>query len=191
MSTRILFSITAAMTVAASPLAAEGASAEPVSEAAGIDYAGFAELTGDVSEIRAQRLLTLEQFNARAAEQGTLVLDTRSASAYERGHIKGAVNLPFSDFTDEKLAEVIGQDLNRTILIYCNNNFSDDVAPVMLKKAPLALNIPTFINLVGYGYGNVWELGDTVSVRDVEWVGTGAEALTALLSANETAALPN
>ncbi|MEE2877433.1 MAG: rhodanese-like domain-containing protein, partial [Pseudomonadota bacterium] len=59
------------------------------------------------------------------------------------------------------------------ILIYCNNNFEDDVEPVMLKRAPLALNIPTFINLVGYGYENVYELGELVSIRDetVNWVG--------------------
>ena len=188
MSKSVLFSFTAAIALSGTPLAAEQA---PASEAAEIDYAGFAKLTGDVSAIREQRLLTLAQFNARAAEADTLILDTRSADAFARGHIDGAVNLPFSDFTDEKLAEVIGGDTNRTILIYCNNNFRDDVAPVMLKKAPLALNIPTFINLVGYGYTNVWELGDTVSVRDVEWVGTGAEALMTLLSANETAALPN
>ncbi|MCH2458294.1 MAG: rhodanese-like domain-containing protein, partial [Henriciella sp.] len=58
------------------------------------------------------------------------------------------------------------------ILIYCNNNFADDIAPVMLKRAPLALNIPTFINLHGYGYTNVYELGELVSTSDpdVNWV---------------------
>jgi hypothetical protein len=42
----------------------------------------------------------------------------------------------------------------------------------MLKRAPLALNIPTFINLHGYGYGNVWELAGEVSLTDprVDWV---------------------
>ncbi len=32
------------------------------------------------------------------------------------------------------------------------------------KEITLALNIPTFINLYGYGYKNVYELGDLVSV---------------------------
>lgn len=191
MSKAVLFPLATAIALLATPLAAEEAPAKTTGEAAEIDYAGFAKLTGDVSTVREQRLLTLAQFNARAAQADTLILDTRSADAFARGHIDGAVNLPFSDFTDEKLAEVIGKDTNRPILIYCNNNFRDNVAPVMLKRAPLALNIPTFINLIGYGYTNVWELGDTVSVKDVEWVGTGAEALLALLSENETAALPN
>ena len=40
------------------------------------------------------------------------------------------------------------------------------------KSAPLALNIPTFINLYGYGYRNIYELGDIVDFNDpaVEWV---------------------
>ena len=46
------------------------------------------------------------------------------------------------------------------------------VAPVPLKSAALALNIQTFINLVGYGYPNVLELADVVDFNDpkVEWV---------------------
>lgn len=182
MSKPILFSLAAAIAVTAAPLAAREPAVDPVTEATEVDYAGFEKLTGDVAAIRAQRLLTPEQFKVRAAQGDTLILDTRSADAYARGHINGAVNLPFSDFTDEKLAEVIGADKGRTILIYCNNNFSDDVAPIMLKSAPLALNIPTFINLFGYGYTNVWELGDTVSVSDVAWVGADAESLLALLA---------
>lgn len=170
MSKPIYLAAAATLAMLTMPLTAQE---EPASEAQEVDYAGFETLTSEVAEIRAHRLLTLDQFQARAAQADTLVLDTRSAAAFESGHIEGAVNLPFSDFTEEALAQVIGANKTRTILIYCNNNFNDDIAPVMLKKAPLALNIPTFINLVGYGYTNVWELGDTVSTGDVEWVGTG------------------
>jgi hypothetical protein len=34
------------------------------------------------------------------------------------------------------------------------------------KPRMLALNIPTYINLYGYGYRNVYELNELVSVRD-------------------------
>ena len=135
-----------------------------------IDYAGFEALTSEVATLRAERLLRPEQFFAGARAEGALLLDTRSAAAFAQGHIEGAVNLPFSDFTEESLAQVIGDDPDRAIYIYCNNNFSDDIAPVISKKAPLALNIPTFINLVGYGYTNVWELGAVVQMEDVDWV---------------------
>jgi hypothetical protein len=42
----------------------------------------------------------------------------------------------------------------------------------MTKMRPLALNIQTFINLVGYGYRNVRELNDVVDFNDprIRWV---------------------
>ncbi|AQR75860.1 rhodanese-like domain-containing protein [Sphingomonas sp. LM7] len=131
-----------------------------------IDYAGFVTLTGDVRTLRAKRLLGFAAFKAKATERATLVLDARSADKFAEGHLAGAVNLPLTDFTAEALAQVIGPNRDRPILIYCNNNFSNHGAPVPLKNAALALNIQTFINLVGYGYANVWELRDIVDFND-------------------------
>ena len=137
-----------------------------------IDYPAFQALTARVAPERAARLIAFDAFKAAAAQPGTLLLDARSKDAFQRGHIKGAVNLPLTDFTAESLAAVIGADPNRPILIYCNNNFSNHKSPVPLKSAALALNIQTFINLVGYGYPNVRELADVVDFTDpkVEWV---------------------
>lgn len=141
-----------------------------------IDYKGFSGLVGDLAKVREKHRLAWPEFAKRARAEGALLLDARSASAFARGHLEGAVNLPFSDFTAEALAEVIGPNRKRPIYIYCNNNFRDNRAPVVTKAAPLALNIPTFINLHGYGYGNVWELADVIGMDDpgVSWVGTVA-----------------
>lgn len=141
-----------------------------------IDYDGFLALTSDLGEVRAAHRLPLDEFLRQARADGAILLDTRSAAAFAEGHLEGAVNLPFFDFTDGKLAKVLGPDRSRPIYIYCNNNFSDDVAPVVSKRAPLALNIPTFINLHGYGYTNVWELADVVATADVPWVASGPPA---------------
>ena len=145
------------------------ANAQETGEA--IDYPGFLELVETVEPIRERRLIDLDTFNAFAAEEGTLILDTRSEEAFASGHVDGAVNLPFSDFTDETLAKTIPAKTTR-ILIYCNNNFLNDVEPVLTKRAPLALNVPTFINLYGYGYQNLYELGDLVTLEDarLDWV---------------------
>lgn len=149
-----------------------------------IDYDGFAALTNSLGEYRQSRLLAKDVFFRQAAQKGALLLDTRSASAFAAGHIEGAVNLPFSDFTEESLRKVIGPDRNRPIYIYCNNNFADNAAPVVTKKAPLALNIPTFINLYGYGYENIWELEGVMLTADVAWVGDATSpASTTQLSA--------
>ena len=140
-----------------------------------VDYDGFQSLIDEVGAVRQARLVSLEEFLRLAQSDNAMILDTRSAMDYAFGHIDGAVNLPFSEFTDEKLAKVIG-DKQRPILIYCNNNFEDDIEPVLLKRATLALNIPTFINLVGYGYSNVYELADLISLNDtrIDWVGDSA-----------------
>jgi len=159
---RIIFAVLA-LSMAAPAIAQDGQ--------ANIDFQGFEDLTGQVADYRAKRLLSWEDFNRKAAQPGVLLLDARSADAFAAGHIKGAVNLPFTDFTPESLAAVIG-DKDRPILIYCNNNFTNDRAPVMMKLRPLALNIQTFINLVGYGYGNVYELRSAIDFNDpkVGWV---------------------
>lgn len=158
------------MAAAAFLLAGMAAADSPDTEPR-IDADGFLELSREVMDVRAGRLVSLARFNEMAAEPNTLILDTRSPEAFAAGHISGSVNLTFADFTDEKLAERIPSKDTR-ILIYCNNNFADNAPPVVLKRAPLALNVPTFINLVGYGYENVWELADLVETGDpaVNWV---------------------
>ena len=134
-----------------------------------IDYPGFERLTRDVKPMRAKRLVSLAEFKDMAGK--AIILDARSANAFAQGHVEGAINLPLTDFTAAALAEVL-PDTKRPILIYCNNNFSNDKAPVALKAVAVSLNIQTFINLTAYGYRNVYELGQVVDFDDpaVGWV---------------------
>jgi phage shock protein E len=146
-----------------------------------IDYQGYVRLASQTQPIRAKRLLPLTAFKAKAAEPGTLVLDARSAQAFAEGHIDGAVNLPLPDFNAASLRALIGANPNRPILIYCNNNFTNNVRPVPTKVIQVALNIQTFVNLRAYGYHNVWELGEAVDLTNpaVGWVGMPRSARTA------------
>ncbi len=130
-----------------------------------IDYKGFQKLTSDLQSYRQQRLVDIETFNAFASSENTIMLDTRSKRAYEQVHIKGAIHLNFSDFTDDKLAEIIPSKETR-ILIYCNNNLRSEKEALMDKRVELALNIPTFINLFGYGYQNIYELNGYLEEDD-------------------------
>jgi hypothetical protein len=43
------------------------------------------------------------------------------------------------------------------------------------KPVMLALNIPTYINLFGYGYVNVYELNELVNIRDARVTFEGTE----------------
>jgi hypothetical protein len=98
----------------------------------------------------------------------------------------GSRHLAFTDYTQDNLQKVI-PSFETKILIYCNNNFDgnqkDFASKVALPRAKpdkavaaqfaaqakpimMALNIPTYINLYGYGYRNVYELNELVNVND-------------------------
>lgn len=153
-----------------------------------VSFDDFKSLVSEVEPHRAKRLVNLDRFLAMSKERGVVVLDTRSAFRYERIHIRGAKHLSFTDFTQASLGKVI-PSFETTILIYCNNNFEGNQTDFASKIAvpenrpaqqfaaqakPLmmALNIPTYVNLYGYGYRNVYELGDVVDFDDpaVGWV---------------------
>jgi len=160
-----------ALACAAFPLCAASAAVQPPLLNPQIDYDGYRALIEEVRPYRLARLLDWDAFIAAADEPEVLLLDARSAQQFAAGHIEGAVNVPLPEFSEERLAEVIGR-FDRPILIYCNNNFRDDRPPVALKSGRLALNLSTFTHLYGYGYRNVRELNDVMDLADprVRWV---------------------
>ncbi len=141
-----------------------------------VNFPSFVQLAQEVQNYRNKgHLIDIETFMKMSKEPNTIILDARSHPMYNMKHIKGAIHLNFADFTHQELLKVIPSKDTR-ILIYCNNNFRDDniffaskiSLPSFTKVEPisLALNIPTFINLYGYGYKNVYELSSLISVND-------------------------
>jgi hypothetical protein len=161
---------------------------------ANVDFDYFVRLVAEVQKHRETRLVDFQKFNELSKEENTIILDTRSKEMYDRMHIKGAIHINFSDFTQQRLAEVIPSKDTR-VLIYCNNNFYQEqlfeevfvtkevVEPVSMDlmgpSKTLALNIPTYINLYGYNYRNVYELGQLVSSSNtlLELEGTDIDKL--------------
>jgi len=138
-----------------------------------IDYPGFLANAGKVEKLRESHRLTEREFIEMAAEPGTIVLDARSANRFAQLHVKGAVSLPYTDFTAETLGEVISTKDTR-ILIYCNNNFLNEPVAFACKAVTVSLNLNTFNALYGYGYENVYELGPLIDVNaaSLELVGS-------------------
>lgn len=164
-----------------------------------VNFDDYEKLTKEVNLYRKDRLINWNTFHLYSKEANTVILDTRSKEMYDRKHLRGAIHLNFSDFTQDNLARLIPNP-NTRILIYCNNNIGDDpinfatksyvpkpifklptatnrsskqsigqlpVQQIQLeptKELTLALNIPTFINLYGYGYKNVYELSEYITV---------------------------
>jgi hypothetical protein len=154
--------------------------------AAKVSFDDFKNLVAEVEGHRANRLIDLDTFLRMSEEPEVIILDTRSTFRYERIHVKGAKHLSFTDFTQDNLARII-PSFETTILIYCNNNFEGNqtdfaskvampmtrsgrmiTAQFNVQERPLmmALNVPTYINLYGYGYHNVFELNELVDVTD-------------------------
>ena len=129
-----------------------------------IDYPGFLELAQETEALRAGRRLDVAQFAQKLAEPGTVLLDARSADKFALRHLRGAVSLPFTDFTAEALAKVIPTKATQ-VLIYCNNNFVNEPAAFPSKLPAASLNISTYIALATYGYTNVYELGPVLDVK--------------------------
>jgi rhodanese-related sulfurtransferase len=165
-------SLVLALACVAAPLSAQSLVPNPQ-----IDYAGFRKIADEVEPYRRTRLVDWNAWLSAAADPDVLILDARSERQFAQGHLAGAVNVPLPEFSVERLAEVIGRS-DRPILIYCNNNFRNDRPPVVLKSGPVALNIPTFIHLVAYGYRNVRELNDVIDIDDprIPWVSSAREA---------------
>ena len=141
-----------------------------------IDYPAFLTLSEEVQELRAERRVSEDEFLRMAQEKDTVILDTRSREKYEKLHVKGAIHLNFSDFSKDALEKLI-PDPETRILIYCNNNFDNEPELFASKFAPVALNIPTFINLHAYGYRNVYELKPLLDIGSTRIPFAGSSVL--------------
>ncbi|MES2762334.1 MAG: rhodanese-like domain-containing protein [Bacteroidota bacterium] len=199
-----------------------------------VDFDAYETLVSEVKEHRKSHMLNAEEFKTTGKEEKVIILDTRSDSMYTAAHVKGAIHLNFSDFTQANLAKIIPSP-DYKILIYCNNNFESkpsalsinnlnlepyfvtkvskpmvfnpvlfdskaitkpkhktkpktkaksgpndmdeavvEALPVTAKPITLALNIPTYINLYGYGYRHIYELSELVNTNSgiLEFEGT-------------------
>ena len=68
-----------------------------------IDYEGFRTIVVSSGGEREERRLTEAQFLKAMQEEGVVLLDARSVAKYHLRHLRGAVNLPFTEFTADTL----------------------------------------------------------------------------------------
>jgi phage shock protein E len=156
-------------------LTAAGAQAQSIQNEQ-IDYAEFKRIVLDTERHRESRRLSEADFIAAMRDPDVVLLDARSSAAFALRHIKGAKNLPFTDFTAQSLAQLV-PNKNAKILIYCNNNFIASPRSFPTKAPPASLNLSTYTSLRAYGYDNVYELGPVLDVRSakVEFEGSEVE----------------
>ncbi len=66
-------------------------------------------------------------------QDDVLILDIRTAADFKNGHIKGAKNIPLSDFAGG--VEGLSGDKEKPVLIYCNSGNTVNRAIKLLKSA--------------------------------------------------------
>jgi len=139
-----------------------------------IDYAQFQKIVAASAVTREHNRLTEDQFLAAMQDPRVIVLDARSATMYKLRHVKGAVSLPFTDFTADTLAQVIPRK-DAKVMIYCNNNFTGSPLAFATKMPAASLNLSTYTSLAAYGYTNVYELGPLLDVKTTRIPFAGTE----------------
>lgn len=147
-----------------------------------IDAPGFRQIVQESAAERESKRLTEAAFIKAMQEKGVIILDVRSTRNFNRRHIAGAVNLPFTEFTAPELARVIPKKDSK-VLIYCNNNFSGSPEAFATKMPSTALNLSTYVSLRGYGYTNIYELGPLLDVSTTQIPFMGTEVTAAPSSA--------
>ena len=149
-----------------------------------IDADTFLQHVSESHKLRAKRRLTEAEFIAESKKEGVIILDARSAQRFKQLHIKNAVSLPFTEFTEATLSKAIPSK-DTKILIYCNNNVRNSPIAFASKAIPASLNLSTYTSLYTYGYRNVYELGPLIDPdsSEIEFVGQLATVIEA--SANQ------
>ncbi|WP_167881173.1 rhodanese-like domain-containing protein [Leptospira gomenensis] len=139
-----------------------------------IDYRTFQNTVNASSGERESRRLTEEEFLRMMKMEEVILLDARSESRYKLRHIRGAISLPFTEFTKESLAQAIPKSDSK-ILIYCNNNFTGSPQSFAAKAPAASLNLSTYVSLKAYGYTNVYELGPLLDIKTTSLPFEGTE----------------
>jgi hypothetical protein len=130
-----------------------------------IDMQGYLVASHDAAFLRETHRLTEDDFIRLSRSPGAVVLDARSREKFSELHVAGAINIPFPDIAIATLRDAV-PDKNTTILIYCNNNFTNGQSAFPSKLPAASLNLATYIALYTYGYRNIYELGPLIDIAE-------------------------
>ncbi len=83
---------------------------------------------------------------------GHVILDVRTESEYNKGHIKGAINIPNEEIGHQEIKALT--DKNQTILVYCRSGNRS-------KQAASKLAVLGYNSIYEFGGILSWEYGIT------------------------------
>lgn len=65
-------------------------------------------------------------------DKGALLIDVRTKEEFKEGHLTNAINIEYEDIV--KIGQAIGQDKNRSVVLYCRSGRRASVALGELEK---------------------------------------------------------
>ncbi|MCP4179675.1 MAG: rhodanese-like domain-containing protein [bacterium] len=66
-------------------------------------------------------------------DEKNIIIDTRTKSEYENGHLKNAINIPYTEIK-EKIEEHV-HDKEEKIIVYCRTGIRSGIAKKILVKS--------------------------------------------------------
>lgn len=94
-----------------------------------------------------ERISQTEALSMMERETGYVILDVRTKSEYEQGHIPGAINLPVEEIGNEPPSQL--PDKDQLIMVYCRSGNRSVVASEKLSDLGYA-------NIVEFGGISTW-----------------------------------
>ena len=82
------------------------------------------------------------------AKDQVILIDVRSAQAYERGHLDRAISIPAAE-VERRVAEVRRRAGSRTVVLYCSCAFEHSAAEAAVRLARLGV---TRVAVLAGGY---------------------------------------
>jgi len=104
----------------------------------GVEYIYSPDVPGD------KKVVSLEEAKKLLDEKEVLFLDARPVSIYKRGHIPGAVSVPYNAPEKEKLMADISKDKN--LVVYCYSQRCNQARLLQKRIEKLGYNNTTLFD---------------------------------------------
>lgn len=90
-----------------------------------------------------------EAYDIIETRSDVIILDVRTSSEYQSGHIKDSVNIPLDEI-DNRFMEEVTDNYNTTVLVYCQSGGRSEEASKILSRMG-------FTNVINIGGLSSWK----------------------------------
>lgn len=94
-----------------------------------------------------QKMISTAQAQQKQSAQRSIFVDARSSEEFQKGHIPGAVSIPFSQLEDHIMTAFELLDTGKELVVYCSGRECDDARLLVSEFEKMgATNVILFID---------------------------------------------